>query len=477
MWSAVRTLLAAIIVLTVPVSTALADEPDGVPLDQAKFEPGQEVKIKDPLTGGAGYWVVYVPSDYVPTRKWPVIFTYHGLGLAPTTGPFRNATDGKGYVVVGMEYEDAVVREPQTKRNVDNLSRIRTLISKSLPVDERLLFLGGFSQGGFRSTDYGEARMDTWAGLIVLLAGRGVDAEARKDVPNFKGKPIFIGDGDKDEYFPLAEQARDYYTRHGATVTFEPFRGMGHAVDENDPTFRDWLKEHGPLVEVRDGLAAATAAEGSGKLGSAYAAYQAVAEMADAGPEHDRATSAAQAIATKAQRVLDEAEADLAGQKFADGTRVLMANVKAYSGCEWGEKIDARLKELRTDPAIQSQIAQAKSDAAADLMERQAAMAEREADYKRAIALLQSYVTSYARSHRIAEVRVHLAKLRADKKVQSLIATEQRDADCKGWLGMARNYTDSERPDLAKRYFQKVIDTYPDTPYAQTARKELAAMQ
>jgi predicted peptidase len=49
-------------------------------------------------------FVVYVPADYTPDRAWPVIFCYHGAGGSATICPFWHITQGKGFIIVGMNY-------------------------------------------------------------------------------------------------------------------------------------------------------------------------------------------------------------------------------------------------------------------------------------------------------------------------------------------------------------------------------------
>lgn len=458
----------------------LADGPkdQSVQLAQAKVEPGHVLKIGDPLTGGSGYWMLYIPSDYVPARKWPVIFNYHGLGNQPTAEPFKSLTDGKGFIVVGMEYEDREIRMPQVEKNLPNLLRIRDALSKKVQMDEKLLFIGGVSQGGFRSADYGEASLDTWAGMIILAAGRGVDAFSHPERnPRYGGKPIFIGVGEKDGNLPGAKVSAEFYASRGADVTLEIFPGLGHAVDEKNAKLKHWLAEHGPLLAVNTNLAAARADEKSGKLGEAYVLYQAAGRDAEPGEQADSAKASAAAIAKNAEEALTAAESLLAAGKNAEGITALTACAKAYAMSEWGDKAKARMVALLNDPAIAGQLAQATIDAAADAAEKAAAGAEKAGDFKRAIAAYQAYVTAYPKSHRIAEVREHLKSLAGNAAIQSAIVSEKAETDCKAWLSMAQSSIDSGLPDRARAYLQKVIDHYPRTPYAETAKHKLAEIK
>ncbi len=59
--------------------------------------------------------------------------------------------------------------------------------------------------------------------------------------------------------------------------------------------------------------------------------------------------------------------------------------------------------------------------------------------------------------------------------------TEQSQAErnaiaeqhCSKWLKIARRFTESENYSLARRYYQKIIDAYPETDIGKTAKEEL----
>ncbi|HSU66457.1 MAG TPA: hypothetical protein VLJ39_06280, partial [Tepidisphaeraceae bacterium] len=227
-----------------------ADRKGAVSIADAKFRPGELTRIDDPATGGYGYWVVWVPSDYTPDRKWPTIICYHSLGGVPTAYPFKELTDGKGYVIIGMEYEDRYARVPEVEKNLANLKRVYGLLARHLELDLKSMFIGGVSQGGFRTADYAEASLDTWAGIIMIDAGRGVDATATNRPGKFAGKPVYIGDGEKDLNLPGCKEAAAYYKQRGADVTLEVYPRLGHAVDLKSATLRQWLRDRVPQRTV-----------------------------------------------------------------------------------------------------------------------------------------------------------------------------------------------------------------------------------
>src|SRR4051812_28934108 len=212
-------------ILILVMTAQAARGADGVAPEQATFAPGKETKILDPKTGGVGWYVVYVPKDYTADREWPTIFCYHGKNNDPKSWPFKELTDGQGYIVVGMEYLNH--ETPEATSDVENLRRIRKYIESKLRVNSKLVFMGGFSQGGWSTASFSNLYMDQLAGLVILGAG---GSPGDKGAALLKGKPVFVGVGETDDANKNARAARDAFTGKGAEVTFEEFKGLGHSV-------------------------------------------------------------------------------------------------------------------------------------------------------------------------------------------------------------------------------------------------------
>jgi hypothetical protein len=460
---------------------ALAQAGSGVPagapdvLAGVKLEPGKAVKVIDPLTGGKGFWVVYLPQDYTPTRLWPIIYCYHGSNGEPTVWPFKDLTGGKGFIVIGMEYLD---RAAGGKRDTDlpNLRRIHDALARHVALHEQVQFIGGFSQGGWSTGALAEVNPVAWAGMIILGAGRG----SSMPDPQVKGKPIFIGIGETDPSNARAKSAAEFYKQQGADVTLEEFKGKAHEVDTADAVLRQWLpaqamKAAGAALKLKTDLTAAKAAEKAGKLGKALMLYQSAVQ--DGGDEAGPAQARADAISQSADKAMADAEQAVTEKRYADATKLLVAAGGTYAGSPAGDRLKARLEAMRADPAIKSQVEQARADAAADADESAARDAEKLRDFKRAIALYERYMTAYPNGRHLAGIRDHLAALKANKSIQAGIASRSADEQCKAWLGMAENYIQSGFPDKARPFLQKVLDDYPGTAYAATAKKELSELQ
>jgi predicted esterase len=227
--------------------------------EAAKFVPGEEIRIDvDDERIGNDHFIVYVPNDYTDERDWPVIFCYHGQSGQPTTWPMRQAVRGKGFIVIGMGY--VPTKKKMTKREYINLLKrekrsvleVKKYVGEHLKIDEKRLFVTGFSKGGWHSANMVEASPRGWAGAVIFAAGRrGLVQPTSKKA--FRGKPIYIGAGENDVNMKAAKRAMAYYRRLGAKVTFEEFKDVGHSFDPSgSEILYNWLVSNSTTSDAED---------------------------------------------------------------------------------------------------------------------------------------------------------------------------------------------------------------------------------
>lgn len=461
-----RLLIAALLLSLAPLSARGADA--GVPPEQAVFAPGKEVKILDPKTGGLGYYLVYTPKDYTPDREWPTLFCYHGHGGDPTTWPIKQAVDGNGYIIVGMEYIDRETKN-DAKEDIDNLNRIRAFVGSKLKINSKLVFMGGFSQGGWSTSRFSNLYMDQLAGIMIMGAGGGPNEKA---AALLKGKPVFVGVGELDDANKNARAAKDAYAAKGADVTFEEFKGLGHTADVKDKALHDWLEKWGPQNQMIASLTVAKATEKAGKLGEAYNQYLATAKMQGG----EEAATLAKKIADAATKQIEQAKADIAAKKYPDAIKTLVPLEKLYASSTFSQQATEIIQQIRTDPAIKAEIEQAKIDATAQAIRANAESAEKAKDYARALSLYQSYITQCPKATDFTIVQAHYNELKADPKILASAKSQSADKECKSWLSTADNYLANNLPEKAKPYLQKILDKYANTEWATEAKKRLATI-
>ena len=195
----------------------------------------------DPAAGTDGHFLVYVPADYTPNEKWPVIFYYHGMGGQPDTSLIRNISNGRYCIIVGMSYYSPGMKGYSflETKDVGILHHVLGILKQRLNVNNRKLYISGFSKGGFYTCEMLRLLSHELAGAIVLGAGsKNHDAKW----PDLTGKEVFIGCGQEDNFIGFAKATQSRMEALGATVTFEQWLGVGHCVGDI-AGLRKWLFE------------------------------------------------------------------------------------------------------------------------------------------------------------------------------------------------------------------------------------------
>jgi len=453
--------------LFVSFSIAQAGQPDakeGVAPEDAKFTPGKEVKVADASSGACGYYVVWTPKNYTPDREWPTILCLHGKTGSPTTWPFKEASDGKDYIIIGFDYKTK--DEPAPAIDMENIKKIRTFVETKLKINSKLVLMGGFSLGGWSTSSFSHSYIDKLAAIAIMGAG-GTPAS------KIKGKPVFIGVGENDQYNKDAKAANEAYKSRGADVTFTEFPGLGHSADPQNKVLKEWLLKVGPQNQMMASLALAKAAEKAGILGQAYTLYASTGAMSGG----EEAAATAKAIGDVAEKLLADADTAMKAKKYADAAKIFTNVNTTYAGSTFAEKAAAQLKFISGDAGVKADIEQAKLDAKADAMEALAVAAEKSKEYARALTTYENYLQQFPKATRFAEVKAHVESLKSDTSIQKSAKSQSAERDCKSWLATADSYIKNNMAASAKPYLQKIVDQYGDTDWAATAKKRMAELK
>jgi len=349
-------------------------------------------------------FVVYVPQDYTPERApdfaptesgqvgmfhWPVIFCYHGVGGSATTWPFQQITHGEGFIIVGMNYATEVYSHGLGRERIGPeqafFAEALSIVSSQLNINPKMVFMGGYSQGGYSTTILGEQLLDQLAGLIILGASRSYVDRYPPPAKQIQGKPIFIGVGENDERKPQVKETVQIYKDWGADVTFEEWPGTRHGDEPKETKLLDWLLANGPLKDIESKLTTARQAEKAGKLGEAFTLYHQVSELSQNYGTCIEATEAAEKLTQQAEKQLAEAEA-VGQESYIEADKLLTQIAKVYAGSVFEERARQQKKTLL--------------NAKADALEAKAVAAEKAMDYKKALQLYEPEIRRiYFESH------------------------------------------------------------------------------
>ena len=212
--------------------------------------PGQEGALVVP--GSEHTCVLYVPHDFEPGKLLPLILNMHGEGARPNTWPFRHATGGRGYLIVGLSYggqkdagtgglsNDGVTR----LRMMRFITKVRKHVQKHYGFDEKRVVLAGTSMGGWGVNLYGfHARArGKYAGYCIIASG--VLTNMPLDYNVARGKPVLLLNGAADPNTKLATANKAKLEDAGALVTQVIIPAAGHLIptEAAAEAIRAWLE-------------------------------------------------------------------------------------------------------------------------------------------------------------------------------------------------------------------------------------------
>ncbi len=231
-----------------------ADEAPG-PTPPAGPRPGF-FELEVPGQGNAPpvRYLVQLPPEYDPYRRYPTIVTLHAGATTPadqiawwagdwTVSGWRDGQATRhGYIVVAPAW----AAEHQQQYGYSNEEHAAVLdclrdACRRFAVDTDRAYLSGHSMGGDAAWDLGLAHPDLWAGVIPIVATS--DKYCSRYWENAKLVPFYFVCGELDGQ-KMAENARDLdrYLKNNFPVTVVEYRGRGHEhfSDEIQRLF-DWM--------------------------------------------------------------------------------------------------------------------------------------------------------------------------------------------------------------------------------------------
>jgi predicted esterase len=199
-------------------------------------------------------YLVQLPREYDPHRRYPVIITMHSAGTTPElqvdwwAGPpgpggerFGHA-DRNGYIVLAPRW----AKEAQDSAEYEEHEHAAVVLTlrdafRRLSIDSDRVFLSGHSMGADTAWDIGLAHPDLFAGLICITPTVGPTTNYLKDNAAYVPTYFICGEMDGKRWVDNVVQL-DYVQSRGFDTTLVQFRGRGHEhfSDEIMRLF-DWM--------------------------------------------------------------------------------------------------------------------------------------------------------------------------------------------------------------------------------------------
>jgi phospholipase/carboxylesterase len=204
----------------------------------------------DDEPGGRGGFSMYVPEDYTPERRWPLVMALHGgggNGRGFLWSWLRDAR-GQGAILIAPTAVGPTWALSGPDGDTPNLARILDLARRGWNLDERRLLLTGMSDGGTFTYVSGLEPGSPFTHLAPVSASFHPMIAQMADPERVTGLPIYLVHGALDWMFSIdvARAANEALTAAGANVTYREIADLSHAYPrEENPAILDWLNGGG----------------------------------------------------------------------------------------------------------------------------------------------------------------------------------------------------------------------------------------
>lgn len=212
--------------------------------------------IKD--DGGEHKYTLFVPENYSPERKWPVLLFLHGAGergtdntkqVAVGIGPaIRKRAKSFPFITILPQCEDTKTR-PIFGWSPDRADGKRALaildqVESEYATDPDRIYLTGLSMGGFGTWNFAATYPDRFAAIAPVCGGGSPESAAK-----VAHLPVWCFHGGADPVVPpvLSRRMIEALQKEGAQPKYTEYPGVGHnswdhAYDTDE--LYDWLLAH-----------------------------------------------------------------------------------------------------------------------------------------------------------------------------------------------------------------------------------------
>jgi predicted peptidase len=201
-------------------------------------------------------FLLFLPDEYDPAVQWPLIVFFHGAGrrgfniarLAEISLPELSRM---------REDFPFIVASPQLPsgfwpKYIDPMDELLEHLVDHLAIDEKRLYMTGFSIGSHGAWHYALRHPDRFAAIAPIAAGPSASGSEPipEDICKLKDLPIwtFHSEADSTTSFELTEVVVEALEDCGADVRFTRYTDLSHgetAFDAyGDAELFDWFLEH-----------------------------------------------------------------------------------------------------------------------------------------------------------------------------------------------------------------------------------------
>jgi pimeloyl-ACP methyl ester carboxylesterase len=234
----------------------LMKPPFAAPKDSERESGLYELSVKGRAGDGDNRYLVQLPPEYDPLRRYPTIVTLPDAGVTAEqmvdfwAGPAKKQKSDErlgqatrhGYIVIAVDWlqPHQLSYDYSDREHNAVLGAVRNAC-RHFSVDIDRVFLSGHGIGGDAAWDVAVAHPDVWAGVIPVVAQAGRFVERYAKNARYVAWYVIAGELDGDKMSRNAPQL-DRYMKPNTDVTVVEFLGRGYEPfsDEIQRLF-DWM--------------------------------------------------------------------------------------------------------------------------------------------------------------------------------------------------------------------------------------------
>lgn len=245
------------------------------------------------------------------------------------------------------------------------------------------------------------------------------------------------------------------------------------------PVMEQVMKEAGPTVSpatagrAKQLLSALEAAWEREDYAAAAKKAREILDLPQEAPEKADAQQRMDEIEEKAKSRMESAQSLEKESKFQEAAEAYRKVMKEFAGAKASVDAEKAVAKLNRRP----EVLRKQQEGEAKKIWAEAQKLEDDKKYASAIKLYQKIVSDYPELSLAGDALKRKKALEGDPAVQAALNSQKGEKECRSWLSMARSWVRNGNPAKAREVFQKIIDNYPDSSFAEEARKELEAVK
>lgn len=251
----------------------------------------------------------------------------------------------------------------------------------------------------------------------------------------------------------------------------------GHPGDDLEERIKDQVRRApsgASVAQLRGRLERAEKLRTEKQYGRAYTIAHDVADLAEReGDIQEAARTLMARLEEDARAWLAEARQARLGGDEREAARIAAEVSIRFAGTSVADEAQRELAELRAGAQTRELVKPALENARGALRNDEAAEMEARRRYPDALEVYREVAEKYEGTLAAKQAREAIERIRSDPQIREQMKTWRAEEQAQRWLDLGDRFARVEMPDLARSYYQKVIDQNPRSPAAARARQRL----